>query len=51
MAIKLTQSQVKEIREKYKTGKYTLRTLSQEYGITASTLGSIIRRDTWRHVL
>ena len=51
MTIKLQNFQVKEIREKYKTGKYTLRVLAQEYKISPSTLGSLIRRDTWRHVL
>lgn len=47
---KLREFQVIEIREKYKTKKYTLRDLSQEYNVDASTLGSLIRRETWKHI-
>lgn len=47
---KLTNEQVLEIIEKYATGKYTQRSLAKEFNLKDhSTIGSILRRETWRH--
>lgn len=36
-----------EIRERYKTGKYTCRSLGAEYGISYGIVGSIIGNESW----
>jgi hypothetical protein len=44
---KLTWKEVKEIREKYSTGKYTHEMLAKDYHISKSTISDIIRNKTW----
>ena len=46
-ADKLSFSQVKEIRRKYATGTYTYKQLGDEYGVTFSNIGYIIRKGSW----
>lgn len=45
--VKLTQSQVDEIREKYKTGNYLLVTLSKEYKVSISQISKIVKHKAW----
>lgn len=45
---KLTWILVDEIREKYKTGNYSTRSLGKEYNVEHSTIGAIIRYKTWK---
>lgn len=45
---KLTDSQVIEVREKYSTGRYTQQELANLYKIDRSSIGRIVRFDTWR---
>ena len=40
--VKLTISEVEEIKEKYATGKYTKTALGKEYGVDHSTIGRYI---------
>lgn len=40
--MKVTQEQVKEIREKYATGKYNKSMLAVEYNVSSRTIGNII---------
>lgn len=47
---KLTASEVTEIREKYSTGSYTQREIGQEYGVTQTTIGHVVRHETWTHL-
>jgi len=47
---KLTESDVRSIRAKYKTGNYFQRELASEYGIALSTANQIINRNGWRHL-
>lgn len=47
---KVTDQIVREIREKYKTGRYTQNEIAREYGISQSRTSSIILRDSWKHV-
>lgn len=47
---KLTRQQVVEIRKRYKTGKYTYEQLAQDYPVSGVTVGTVVRRDTWKHV-
>jgi group I intron endonuclease len=45
---KLTWLKVREIREKYASGKYMYEDLSKEYGINPSNIGKIVRNQTWK---
>lgn len=45
---KLTWKQVREIRKKYKTKKYTLEMLGKEYGVIFQTISLIILNKTWK---
>lgn len=47
---KVTEKDVKEIRELYKTGKFSQRDIGEIYGLKRSTTRDIIFRDTWKHV-
>lgn len=44
---KLTMGQVREIRQLYSTGNYTLEELGQQFGITGSNVGYIVKKRTW----
>ena len=46
----LSESEVVDIRRKYKTGNYSQADLGFEYGIHQTHVGFIVRRVTWRHV-
>lgn len=47
---KLTEAQVLEIRELYKTKKFTQMQLGQRFGIARTTIGSIVRNEKWSHL-
>ena len=47
---KLTNIQVREIRKKYDTGKYTQRQLGKEYNVTHTIIGSIVRGTGYKFV-
>ena len=47
---KLTESQVLEIRGRYKASGVSQRKLAQEYGVNHATIGFIVRRETWNHI-
>lgn len=47
---KVTEQQVKEIRQKYKIGIVSYNDLAKEYGIDISTVQHIVYRITWAHV-
>ena len=47
MRKKLTEQQVLEIREKYKSGNYTHRQLSKMYNVVHSVIGNIINKKLW----
>tara|TARA_R110000868_G_scaffold307634_3_gene569293 strand:- start:1113 stop:1592 length:480 start_codon:yes stop_codon:yes gene_type:complete len=49
-AAKLTELKVKEIREKYATGKYLQTQLAEEYGVVRQAIGDIITRRNWKHI-
>ncbi len=46
---KLTSVQVTEIRELYKAGGCTTRSLAKIYGVGSGTIYSVISRATWKH--
>ena len=47
---KLDEKQISEIREKYKTGGYTYKSLAKEYGVSKANIQQIVTRKTWKHV-
>lgn len=49
-ASKLTESQVREIRELYATNKHTYKTLAKIYKIDKTVIGKIIKKIAWKHV-
>ena len=48
---KLTEDNVRDMRERYASQKVTMRVLGYEYGISAPTVLAVIRRKTWKHIL
>ena len=47
---KLTEKQVKEIRDKYKPHIITKKMLASEYGVLPSCIKDIVQRRSWRHI-
>ncbi len=50
-ASKATETMVRDIRTRYAAGGISQRVLAAEYGLDRSTVGQIIKRKTWKHVL
>jgi uncharacterized protein YbaR (Trm112 family) len=50
-ASKLTEQQVREIRTLYATGEYSQAQLAETYGLSQGSIGDLIRRVTWKHIL
>lgn len=47
---KLNEKEVKEIRRKYATGRYTQKQLSNRYGINQTNIQAVIVGKTWKHI-
>lgn len=47
---KLSVEEVLKIRKLYKTGKYTYSKLAKKFNIDTTTVGYIIRNETWRNI-
>ena len=47
---KLTDDDIRNIRKEYKAGK-TQKQIAIEYGVTQPTIGCVILRKTWKHVI
>jgi hypothetical protein len=47
---KLTEAQVLEIREKYSQGGTTQQKLGEEYGVSQTVIGYIVRYEIWTHI-
>jgi uncharacterized protein YjcR len=46
----LTEKEVFEIRALYVPNEISYRELAELYGVSTSTIKSIIRRETWKHI-
>lgn len=49
-SVKLTANQIIEIRKQYTTGSVLYRELAEKHGVAVSTIGSIIRKETWKKI-
>jgi len=47
---RLIEDEVREIRGKYATGKYTQKELGRDYGVCYTTIGMIVRGERWKCV-
>lgn len=47
---KLTENQIRSIRERYASGTVTQKQLAKEYGIHQVTVSEIVLRKIWRHI-
>lgn len=47
---KLTETQIREIKNKYIPKQYSTTKLSKEYGVTQPTIYNIVTNKTWRHI-
>lgn len=48
---KLTKEQVREIRELYKTGKYTHRSLAAQFKVGKSSISNLLCGRKWKHII
>jgi len=48
---KLTEVQVREIRDKYATKNYSILQLAKEYNMSHQPIHNIIKRVSWKHVI
>jgi DNA-binding transcriptional regulator YiaG len=46
----LTNKQVLQIRELYRTGKFSQKELAARFKVSPATLRNIVRRKSWRHI-
>jgi hypothetical protein len=51
LGAQLTGDIVGEIRRLYATGKFSQRELAAQFGVDHSTIGRIVRRQAWKHIL
>lgn len=47
---KVSEDDVREIREMYDSGRYSQSKLGKMYGVGQDTISSIVRRETWSHI-
>lgn len=47
---KLTEDDVRQIREMYATGEYTQKEISQFFPVNDKNINNILTRKTWRHI-
>lgn len=48
---KLSKEQIKQIRELYALGNITHRQLAEIYKVSHATIGCLIRKKTWKHII
>ena len=49
-ASKIIENDAMQIRTLYATGNYSLKQLGVQFGLTKSTVHSIVQRKTWKHI-
>jgi predicted DNA-binding protein YlxM (UPF0122 family) len=48
--VKLTETQVREIRSRYANDSIKQQQLALEYGVSRGAIEGIIRRENWKHI-
>lgn len=48
---KLIASDVVEMRETFKAGGVSMQLLAKQFGVSSTTISSIVRREAWKHIL
>jgi len=47
---KLTEEQVRQIRDRYAAGGVTFRSLAHEFGVAHGTMVALVHRRSWKHI-
>jgi hypothetical protein len=47
---KLTESQVQEIRDLYKTGSFTMVQLAEKFGMSRRSISAVINKERWKYL-
>jgi DNA-binding XRE family transcriptional regulator len=47
---KLTEANVREIRQLYAAGKYSQEKLAAKFGVSPFAINNIVHRRAWRHI-
>lgn len=47
---KISDDDVRQIRQLYATGKYRQRDIAKRFGVCKTTIGDIVRGQKWKHV-
>jgi DNA-binding transcriptional regulator LsrR (DeoR family) len=47
---KLTESQVQEIRDLYRTGSFTMVQLAEKFGMSRRSISAVINKERWKHL-
>lgn len=47
---KLTEAQVQEIRDLYKTGSFTMIQLAEKFGMSRRSISAVINKERWKHL-
>ena len=47
---KLTEAAVRDIRRRYRPGRYTYAELAEKYGVTLQLIAKVVHRQAWSHV-
>jgi DNA-binding transcriptional regulator LsrR (DeoR family) len=47
---KLTEAEVKEIRDLYKTGSFTMVQLGERFGMSRRSISAVINKERWKYL-
>jgi predicted DNA-binding protein YlxM (UPF0122 family) len=47
---KLTEAQVQEIRNLYKTGSFTMVQIAEKFGMSRRSISAVINKERWKHL-
>ena len=47
---KLTEAEVQEIRNLYKTGAFTMVQLGEKFGMSRRSISAVINKERWKHL-
>jgi DNA-binding transcriptional regulator LsrR (DeoR family) len=47
---KLTEAEVQEIRNLYKTGSFTMIQLGEKFGMSRRSISAVVNKERWKHL-